>query len=97
MSPKKKILVHNCSLGHANQRVLEKATIRHKEISMDVERGGSGKINVHAEVDGVKYFRNEDGQFFSKKGDTLNKKIVNDPKFQKAIKSADRFIKSGVL
>jgi RHS repeat-associated protein len=89
------VLVHNCGFG--NKRVLENTKIRHKEISMDVERGGSGKINVHAKVDGVKFFKNEDGQFVSKDDSVLNKKIVNDPKFQKALDKAAEVIEKDAL
>ena len=89
------VLVHNCGFG--NKRVLENTKIRHKEISMDVERGGSGKINVHAKVDGVKYFQNSDGQFVSKDGNMLNKKIVKDSTFQKALKKAAEVIEKNAL
>jgi len=88
--------VHN-ACGFGNFRVLETTKINHRKTSIDVERGGSGKINVHAKVGGVKYFRNADGTFTSSKGALLSKKITSNRIFKKAINKADNLIEKGLL
>jgi hypothetical protein len=51
------ILVHN-TCGFANFRTLNNTTIKGYKVSMDLERGGSGLINIHLKVGSTKYFWN---------------------------------------
>jgi len=42
--------------GFANKRTLQQTTIKGNRVSVDAERGGSGKWNVHVKVNGEKVY-----------------------------------------
>ncbi|MCM1286352.1 MAG: polymorphic toxin-type HINT domain-containing protein [Acetobacter sp.] len=85
------ILVHN-ACGFNNIRTLKETKIKGYKVSMDVERGGSGLINIHLKVDGIKYFW-KSGKFVSKSGRTLPNSIKNSAIIQNALKKALDYIK----
>ena len=91
-----KILVHNANCGMKNIRTLEKTKIKNYKVSMDIERGGSGLTNIHAEVDGVKYFWNGT-KFLSKNGKEIPKVLRDHPTIIKALKKALEKITKGAI
>ena len=81
------------SLG--NNRILNDGEIQigpYKRISLDVETGGSGKVNIHLQVGGTKgtkYFYNDTtGSYVSENGTKLPNSIAKNPKIQDATKKA---------
>ena len=79
-----------------NIRTLQKTKIKGYNITMDVERGGYGLINVHLEVDGLKYFWNGN-KFLTKAGKKLPKVLRNNDKILKALKKALEKIAQGAI
>ena len=83
-------------MGKVKLIVHEKTKIKGYNITMDVERGGSGLINVHLEVDGLKYFWNGN-KFLTKAGKKLPKVLRNNDKILKALKKALEKIAQGAI
>lgn len=66
------VLVHNMcakktNSGMNNIRTLDNTKIKGYKVSMDIERGGSGLINIHLKVGNSKYFYNS-SKFLSSAG-----------------------------
>ena len=75
-----------------NKRILNNGDVKiggYKKISLDVETGGSGKVNIHLQVDGKKYFYdNKTGNYISKDGNKLPNSIAKNSKIQQATDKA---------
>ena len=78
--------------GFGNKRILNDGEVKigqNKNISLDVESGGSGKVNIHMKVDGKKYFYDENSKLFiDTNGKKLSSKITKNEKIQTAIQKA---------
>ena len=82
------ILVHN-SCGMNNLRTLQNTTIKGYKVSMDLERGGSGALNLHVKVDSTKYFYNFSKEIFlDAKGNELPNALRNHTLVLKALQKA---------
>ena len=81
--------------GFSNKRILNNGDVTvggYKNISLDVEKGGSGKVNIHLQVDGKKYFYDsKTGTYTSKDGASLPSSIARNPKIQIATKKAREY------
>ena len=92
------VVVHN-KCGIKNIRTLQETKIgAYSKVSMDVERGGSGLVNIHIHVNKTKYFY--DGMkkgFFTKGGAALPKVIQNSQKVKKALEKALEYSINGRL
>ena len=89
------VLVHNkCGMG--NFRTLKETTIKGYKVSMDLERGGSGLLNIHLKVNKTKYFWNGK-QFVSSAGKAIPNLLKNNAKIQKALQKALEAIAKGRL
>ena len=81
--------------GFSNKRILNNGDVTvggYKNISLDVEKGGSGKVNIHLQVDGKKYFYDsKTGTYTSKDGASLPSSIAKNPKIQIATKKAREY------
>jgi hypothetical protein len=63
-------------------------------VSMDVERGGSGLVNIHVKVDNTKYFYNtEKGMFLDTKGNKLPSSLRGNQTILDALKKAQKYEK----
>lgn len=59
------------------------------DVSMDVEQGGSGLVNIHVHCDGVKYTYNfSSGTYISANGNTLPSKVANSSEIGSAFNKA---------
>lgn len=80
-----------------NKRILNNGDVKiggYKKISLDVEKGGSGKVNIHLQVDGKKYFYdNKMGNYMSKDGNKLPNSIAKNSKIQQATDKALQYAK----
>ncbi|KIR01967.1 hypothetical protein P261_00781 [Lachnospiraceae bacterium TWA4] len=68
----------------ANFRTLNETTIKGYNVSMDLERGGSGLLNIHLKINKTKYFWNGK-KFISSDGKTIPNSLKNNTKIQKAL------------
>ena len=80
------VLVHNMC-GMNNLRTLKETSIKGYRVSMDLERGGSGLVNIHLKVDNQKYFYIE-GKFTNINGKEIPKALRNNPQILKALDKA---------
>ncbi|MGU3397280.1 DNRLRE domain-containing protein [Priestia sp. D51] len=82
-------------VGMNNYRALNNYSVgAYKNISLDLERGGSGLTNIHLKVGKTKYFY-KNGEFYSKSGERLPAKLRKDKKIQNALKKALQKEKNG--
>ena len=82
--------------GNNSHRILNTTKIKGYKVSMDIERGGSGKNNVHLEVDGEKYYLDfEDGEFYDSSRKKLPKSLRKDQTIKKATSKAYELIENG--
>jgi RHS repeat-associated protein len=81
------VLVHN-ACGMDNLRTLQNTTIKGYNVSMDLERGGSGLVNIHVKVDNVKYFFDGVSKFFDANGKELPNSLRNNADITKALDKA---------
>lgn len=82
--------------GMNNLRVLKDTTIKGYTVSMDLERGGSGLINIHLKVDKVKYYFNENaGAFLDEVGNRLPNSLRGNQKIEDALTKAIERMNSG--
>ena len=86
------ILVHN-TCGFANKRILDNTTIKGYKVSLDLERGGSGLINVHIKVGSTKY--TWDGSQFMNNGKPIPGSLQNNATITKALNQAFKLMKNG--
>jgi len=65
------VLVHNfCDGGFKNTRVLQQTRIKGYKVSMDLERGGSGLLNIHIKIGNTKYYYKA-GKFINSLGNEI--------------------------
>ena len=83
-----------CSMGMNNLRVLPQTLIKGYQLSMDLERGGSGLVNIHLKIDGVKYFF-KNGKFFNNFGKEIPNILRDNATIKKALNKALDMIKKG--
>ena len=89
------ILVHNASCsGYKNLRTLQNKQIKGYNVSMDLERGGSGLTNIHLNVDNTKYFY-QSGKFINSMGKELPNSLRNNQIIQEALRKALQMIENG--
>jgi filamentous hemagglutinin len=82
--------------GMNNLRVLRETTIKGYDVSMDLERGGSGLTNIHLLVDDVKYFFDEaSGTFLNAAGNRLPNSLRGNQQIMDALKKAQDRIAQG--
>lgn len=82
--------------GTNNIRVLQKTKIKGYEVSVDLEKGGSGLNNIHAEVDGKKYYLDDETEvFLDKDGNRLPNKLRGNSEISKAVDKANKLISQG--
>ena len=63
---------------------------------MDLEKGGSGLNNIHIEVDGAKYYYNEQVQAFTNSaGNRLPKSLQGNKEIINAFNKAKKLINQG--
>ena len=83
---------HGINVFPSAIRVLNNGDVKiggYKKISLDVETGGSGKINIHLQVDGKKYFyNNTTGTYVGENGAKLPNSIAKNSKIQQATDKA---------
>ena len=86
------VKISNKNSGFSNKRILNNGDIQikgNKNISLDVERGGSGKVNIHIKVGNEKYFYDfNSGKYISNSGSQLSSSISKNSKIQEATKKA---------
>jgi len=86
------VKISNKNNGFSNKRILNNGDIQikgNKNISLDVERGGSGKVNIHIKVGNEKYFYDfNSGKYISNSGNQLSSSISKNSKIQEATKKA---------
>jgi hypothetical protein len=82
--------------GMNNLRLLNNYKKNGYNISLDLERGGSGLINIHLKVNTTKYFYNfsKDG-FYSSSGKSLPNSLAKDSNIKAALIKALKKINSG--
>ncbi|WP_237179127.1 polymorphic toxin-type HINT domain-containing protein, partial [Paenibacillus sp. MMS18-CY102] len=88
------IWVHNtsCSGGMNNVRVMQNTKVKGYTISMDVEKGGSGQVNIHVKVNDTKYFYNsEKGEFLDANGNRLPNSLRGNEQINAALKKAQKY------
>ena len=90
----KSVLVHNAACGLNNLRTLKETTIKGYKVSMDLERGGSGLINIHIKVNNTKYYYKA-GKFISSAGKEIPKSLRDNEKILNALKKALEMIEKG--
>ena len=87
------VLVHNSCGGMNNIRTLQTTMIKGYNVSMDLEKGGSGLNNIHLKVNGVKYLYTN-GIFINGVGKqipiTLRNNFLINNALQKALKAIER-------
>lgn len=77
-----------------NVRVMQDTKIKEYKVSMDVERGGSGLVNIHVKVDNTKYFYNADkGMFLDSNGSKLPSSLRGNKMIVDALKKAQKYEK----
>lgn len=82
----------NKKKGMMNKRTLQNTNIKKQKVSMDIERGGSGKTNIHLKVDKTKYFY--DGvDFVNTAGSKAPNSITKDSRILKAIEHTQKEFK----
>ena len=82
--------------GTNNVRVMQKTKIKGYEVSVDLEKGGSGVNNIHAEVDGKKYYLDEETKvFLDKNGNRLPNKLRGNKDISNAVNKANKLIAQG--
>ena len=83
-------------VGMNNRKVLQEIAIKGYKVSVDLERGGSGKINTHVLVNAKKYIFNEKtGAFLDSSGNRLPNSLQGNQQIIDAKKKADQLIKQG--
>ena len=86
------VKISNKNNGFSNKRILNNGDVQikgNKNISLDVERGGSGKVNIHIKVGNEKYFYDfNSGKYISNSGNQLSSSISKNSKIQEATKKA---------
>ena len=86
------VKISNKNNGFSNKRILNNGDVQikgNKNISLDVERGGSGKVNIHIKVGNEKYFYDfNSGKYISNSGSQLSSSISKNSKIQEATKKA---------
>ena len=90
---KSNILVHNAPCGYDNIRTLNNTTIKGYKVSMDLERGGSGLLNIYLKVGNTKYFWN--GSQFMNNGKAIPRSLQNNATITKALNKALEYISKG--
>ena len=70
-----------------NLRTLSNTTIKEYEVSMDLERGGSGLLNLHLKVGNTKYFYNG-SKFLNSAGKEIPNALRGNATIQKALQKA---------
>ena len=89
----KNVLVHNaCSMN--NFRILKETAIKGYKVSMDLERGGSGLVNIHLKVNNTKYFYKA-GKFISSTGKEIPNVLRNSAIIKSALDKALDLISKG--
>lgn len=89
------IFVHNAACGGMNNlRLLKTTKVKGYRISMDLEKGGSKKNNIHLLVNGVKYYY-KNSKFIFKAGKEIPKKSRNNSTINDALAKALYLIKNG--
>ena len=82
--------------GTNNVRVMQKTKIKGYDVSVDLEKGGSGVNNIHAEVNGKKYYLDKETEvFLDKNGNRLLNKLRGDKDISKAVDKANKLISQG--
>jgi hypothetical protein len=82
--------------GMNNKRILHEVKIRGYRISMDLERGGSGVINIHLKVGDTKYYFDfASKQFISATGGALPNKLQDLSMIGKALDKAINLMQGG--
>ena len=86
----------NNQRGMGNQRLINNLRVKGYRISMDMERGGSGQINIHLQINNTKYFYNHQaGQFFSQAGNSIPGSLQGNAEIAKALQRALKLIQGG--
>ena len=86
----------NNKKGFGNKRVLDDIKINKEKVSMDLERGGSGKNNIHLKVGNKKYFLDKKtGKFYDKNGIKAPKSITKNSAVKRALDKALRLENKG--
>ena len=80
------VLVHN-ACGMNNLRTLKETVIKGYRVSMDLERGGSGLVNIHLKVGNTKYYYKA-GKFINSAGKEIPKALRNNSKIISALNKA---------
>lgn len=80
------VLVHN-ACGMNNLRTLKETVIKGYRVSMDLERGGSGLVNIHLKVGNTKYYYKA-GRFINSAGKEIPKALRNNSKIISALNKA---------
>ena len=79
-----------------SNRVLDTTKIKGHKVTMDLEKGGSGLNNIHIEVDGAKYYYNEQVQAFTNSaGNRLPKSLRGNQDIINAFNKAKKLINQG--
>ena len=94
--PNKKPKNNSSGSGMNNKRVLDTTEIKGHKVTMDLEKGGSGLNNIHIEVDGTKYYYNEQVQAFTNSaGNRLPKSLRGNQDIINAFNKAKKLISQG--
>ncbi len=79
-----------------NIRVMKDTKIGQYKVSMDLERGGSGLINIHLKIGNTKYFYNTDkGLFLDSLGNRVPNALRENQQIIDALNKAQKLIKGG--
>ena len=82
--------------GMNNNRVLKDTKIKGYNVSMDLERGGSGQINIHLKINDTKYFFNaEKGAFLDSAGNRVPNALKGNQQIIDSLKKAQKLVKQG--
>ena len=80
------VLVHN-ACGMNNLRTLKETVIKGYRVSMDLERGGSGLVNIHLKVGNTKYYYKA-WKIINSAGKEIPKALRNNSKIVSALNKA---------
>lgn len=79
-----------------NKRVLDTTKIKGYNVSMDLEKGGSGLNNIHIKVNDTKYFYNETVKAFTDaSGNRLPNSLRGNQEIINAFNKAKKLINQG--
>ncbi|KAF1083693.1 tRNA(Glu)-specific nuclease WapA precursor [Sporotomaculum syntrophicum] len=82
--------------GMNNLRVLKDTKIKSYNVSLDLERGGSGLTNIHLKVNNTKYFFDDTkGAFIDQAGNRLPNSLKGNQTIIDALKKAQDKVNSG--